>query len=116
MYCCLGTVKECRALDGQLPQRVYEEVLRGVAVLAAEFGEDRDYFETGGYSVIADTEEALYRARMVFDDRQHYCEWATRLGDSGFCSALYLLSNEFSDMLYIPIALANNDILENLED
>ncbi len=116
MYCCLGTVRECKELEGKLPQRVYDEVLRGLAVLDSEFGPGRNYLNVGGFSLIADTEEDLCKARELFDDRWHYCEWATKLGDSGFCSALYLLSNEFSVMLYIPVALANKDILENMED
>lgn len=116
MYCCVGTTKECVALRGKLPQRVYDEVLRGIAVLCSAYGENRDYFEVGGYSVVADSEEDLRWARQVFDDRVHFCEWSTRLGDSGYVSALYLLSNEVSVMLYTKESLANNDILENLED
>lgn len=116
MYCCVGTTKECVALEDQLPQRVYDEVLRGIVVLSSEYGENRDYFESGGFSLIADTEEDLFKARDLFDDRWHWCEWATRLGDSGYVSALYLLNNEFSVMLYTKESLANEDILENLED
>jgi len=116
LYCCLGTTKECEALYGYLPQKVLGEILRGLAVLEAEHGTRRDYFSCGGYSLVADTEDDLYWARKIFDDRLHKCEWSTKLSDSGFCSALYLLSNEFSVMLYIPIALANNDILENMEE
>lgn len=116
MYCCLGTTKECPALYSYLPQTVVGEVVRGLAILEAEYGLDRNYYEVGGYSLIADTHDDLSRAREIFDDRKHYCEWSTKLGDSGFCSALYLLSNEFSVMLYIPISLANEDILENMED
>ena len=116
LYCCLGTTKECSALYGYLPQTVVGEVVRGISVLQAEFGEDRNYYEVGGYSLIADTRDDLSRAREIFDDRKHFCEWSTKLGDSGFCSALYLLSNEFSVMLYIPISLANEDILENMEN
>lgn len=116
MFYCLGTTKECVGLDGKIPQRVYDEVLRGIAVLDAEYGPTRDYFSTGGCSVIANTRKDLFCARQFFDYTKSRCEWATRLGDSGYCSALYLLSNEYSVMLYIPIALANNDILENIED
>ena len=115
MYCCLGTTKECASLCGQLPQRVYEEILRGVVVLDSEFGVDRNYLDVGGFSLIADTEEDLCKARDLFDDRWHYCEWATKLGDTGYISALYLLNNEFSVMLYTKESLANEDILENLE-
>ena len=107
MYCCLSTTKECGALYGYLPDRVYGELLRGLAVLESE--------EMDGYSLFADSEADLELARQVFDDRVHYCEWATNIGE-GFCSALYLLTNESSVMLYIPIDLANNDILENMED
>ena len=115
MYCCLGTTKECAALEGHLPQRVWEEILRGLVVIDSEFGPERDYLNVGGFSLIADTEEDLRRARDLFDDRWHYCEWATRLGDTGYVSALYLLSNEFSIMLYTKESLANEDILESLE-
>ena len=116
MYCCLGTTKECAALEGQLPQRVHDEILRGLVVIDSEFGEERNYLEIGGFSLVADTEEDLSKARELFDDRWHYCEWATRLGDSGYVSALYLLNNEFSVMLYTKESLSNEDILENLED
>lgn len=116
MYCCLGTTKECASLCGQLPQRVYDEILRGLAVISAEFGEERNYLDVGGFSLIADTEEDLCKARDLFDDRWHYCEWSTKLGDTGYISALYLLNNEFSVMLYTKESLANKDILENLED
>lgn len=115
MYCCLGTTKECAALEGHLPQRVCAEILRGLVVIDSEFGPERDYLNVGGFSLIADTEEDLRRARDLFDDRWHYCEWATRLGNTGYISALYLLSNEFSIMLYTKESLANEDILENLE-
>ena len=107
MYCCLSTTKECEALYGYLPDRVYGELFRGLVVLESE--------ELSGYSLLADSVADLELARQIFDDRTHKCEWVTNIGE-GFCSALYLLTNESSVMLYIPIALANNDILENLED
>ena len=108
MYCCLRTVEECRALEGRLPQRVYDEVLRGVAVI--------DPDDTESFSLVADTEEDIAKAREVFDDRTHYCEWSTRLGNSGYVSALYLLDNERSVILYTKENLACKDILKNLED
>lgn len=116
MYCFLSTTKECESIYGKLPQVVVGEVVRGLAVIECEYGLERDIFSSGGYSIVVTTEDGLSRARKVFDDRLHKCEWATKLGDSGYCSSLYLLSNEVSVMLYIPIDLANNDILENMEE
>lgn len=115
MYYCLGTTAECTELEGKIPTKVLGEVVRGLAVLESDYGTDRNIFESGGYFLIADTHADLEQGRKLFDDRKHSCEWATTLGESGFCSALYLLTDDFSVMLYIPIKLANPDILENLE-
>ena len=115
MYYCLCITAECAELEGKIPTKVLGEVVRGLAVLESDFGTDRNIFESGGYSLIADTDADLEQARMLFDDREYSCEWATTLGDSDFCSALYLLTDNFSVMLYIPIRLANSDILEKLE-
>ena len=112
----IGTTKEVSMLEGHLPRQLIGEICRGIVVLDAEYGEERDYFKEGGYSLIVETAEDLQQAREHFDPDQHLCEWATRIGYTNYASALYILDNEFTIMLYLPIAIANNDILENLED
>lgn len=112
----IGTTKDVSILEGRLPSRLVSEICRGVVVLDAEYEEDRDYFKEGGYSLIVETAEDLQQATERFDPNRHFCEWATRIGNTGFASALYIFNNEFTVMLYLPIAIANNDILENLED
>ena len=112
----VGTTREVSMLEGHLPKRLVSEICRGVVVLDAEYGEERDYFKEGGYSLIVETAEDLQQARERFDPGQHLCEWATRISNTGFASALYILNNELTIMLYLPIAIANNDILESLEE
>lgn len=112
----IGTTKEVSMLEGHLPRQLIGEICRGIAVLDAEYGEDRDYFKEGGYSLIVETTKDLQQAKDRFDPNQHFCEWATRIGNTGFCSALYILGNEFTIMVYLPIAIVNKDILDNLED
>lgn len=112
----VGTTKEVSMLEGHLPSRLVSEVCRSVVVLDAEYSEHRDYFREGGFSLIVETAEDLQHAKERFDPNQHLCEWATKIGNTGFASALYILDNEFTIMLYLPIAIANKDILENLED
>lgn len=112
----IGTTKEVSMLEGHLQRQLIGEICRGVVVLDAEYGEERDYFKEGGYSLIVETVEDLQQAKERFDPNQHLCEWATRIGNTGFCSALYILGNEFTIMVYLPIAIANKDILDNLED
>lgn len=112
----IGTTKEVSVLEDHLPRQLIGEICRGVVVLDAEYGEYRDYFKEGGFSLIVETAEDLQQAEERFDPDQHLCEWATKIGNTGFASALYILNNEFTVMLYLPITIANKDIIENLED
>ena len=116
MYYCLGTTDKCIPLLDRFPKKVMVEVIRGLAILEAEYGTDRDIFKSdGGYAIIAETEDDLTIARETFDDREHTCEWATKIGDSGYCTAMYLLSDYFAVALYIPVGIANDNILAELE-
>ena len=114
----IGTTKEVSKLEGHLPRCLVDEVCRGVVVLDAEMGEDRDYFTEGGYSLIVQTAEDLQLVKERFDPTQNLCEWATRISDTGYVSALYILNNEFTLLLYLPLELAQSiqDIMDNLED
>ena len=64
----------------RIPERVYTELLRGTAILDAEYGEDRNYLLTGGYSLIAETADDLRRVKAAVDYEAHPCEWATVIG------------------------------------
>ena len=114
----IGTTNEVSQLEDHLPRQLVGEICRGVAVLEAEFSQQRDYFREGGFSLLAETLEDLQQAKERFNPSQNLCEWATRIGNTGYVSALYILNNEFTVLLYLPLELAStiNDIIENLED
>lgn len=111
----VGTEAEISSLSGQIPERVMVEVLQGVIVLDAEYGANRDYLTTGGYSLIADTAEDAGLA-IVSIGKNHPCEWVTRIGTSGWVSVLYVINNDFSIMLYAPESTMPIAILQELED
>ena len=111
----IGTEAEITSLYGQIPGRVITEVLQGVIVLDAEYGANRDYLTTGGYSLIADTAEDAGLA-IVSIGKNHPCEWVTRIGTSGWLSALYVLNNDFSIVLYAPESAMPIAILNELEE
>lgn len=113
----VGKTAELPAIRSRLPERVYSEVLRGVAILDAEYGTERDYLQRGGYSVIVETEEDLLEFGKIMDFDTHPCEWATVIGrGTGFLSALFLLNDDFSIMVYMPQSVAPAAILRELED
>ena len=113
----IGTEHEFPILANKLPERVLTEILRGIVILDAEYGADRDYLLEGGYSLIVESAEDISQIKKIINYDTHPCEWATRIGrDTGYLSALYLLNDDFSIMVYIPIAIAPDTILRDLED
>lgn len=110
----IGTATEVPSLNEHIPERVFGEVLRGIVILDAEYGESRDYLNCGGYSLIADTDEDAECA-IASIGKAHPCEWVTRIGTSGWVSALYVLNDDFSVMLYTPEAALPDTLLRELE-
>jgi hypothetical protein len=107
---------EVSMLPKRLPERVIGEVFTGLAVLDAEYGTDRDYLETGGYSLIAETADDLPALNEIINTNIHAPEWATRIGRTGFVSALYIMNDDFSIMVYLPYEIASVPIKLELEE
>ena len=113
----VGTVKELPILRNRLPEWVYEEVLRDVVGLDREHGANRCYLQSGGYCMIAETTEDMAAIRDIINYDSHPCEWVDRLGpDGSFIRALYLLNDDFSITLYIPVAIAPITIINDMEE
>ncbi len=116
MLYMVGTLCETDKLESKLPDSVFTELVRGIAILDCEYGEGRNYQEYGGYSLIAETAEDVQEVKKYVDYESHSCEWVTSIGkDSGYLSALFIMNNDFSIMLYLPSAVAPNVLLEEVE-
>ena len=98
MLYTIGTANELSLLPSHLPEELCTEILTGLVVLDAEYGESRNYFESGGYSVIAENIEDIPGLKAIIDYVKHPCEWATKIGRTGYISALFILNNSFSIM------------------
>ena len=117
MLYMVGTLSETDVLETRLPEAVFDELLRGIAVLDSEYGIDRDYRLYGGYSLVAEIAEDVQKAGEYIDFTAHPCEWVRRIGEDGdYLCALYVLNNDFSIMLYLPAAVAPAMILEEVEN
>lgn len=116
MLYTLGTANELSLLPSHLPEELRTEILTGLVVLDAEYGESRNYYESGGYSAIAEKIEDIPGLKAIIDYEKHPCEWATKIGRTGFISALYILNNDFSIMVYLPQDIAPTEIITELED
>ncbi len=110
-----GTMLEVCQNASQFPEEVLTVLLSGTEALDREYGQDRDYTGTGGYSIVMETEQNLIALCEIVNVEKHPCEWAIRLGTSGFVCALYVLNNDFSIMLMTPETIAPQSILQEIE-
>lgn len=115
MLCRIGTVKEISPLYGKLPDGILRHLYRCTQILDDAYGAERDYLQSGGYSLIAEAADDLPGIREIIDLDKHPCEWADRLGGD-FLSALYLLNDDYSVVVFMPIAIAPPVLLKELED
>lgn len=110
----IGTLSDCTRLSASLPEAVHACVARNVAILDREYGENRHLdHDDGGYCLFAET---AYDVRLMYaavDFDCHPCEWADRL-DAFYCSAMFLLSNDFAIVCIMPISLAPAMITEEI--
>ena len=111
----IGTVKEMRPLYDKFHEDVIAQLYHCTKVLDDIYGAERDYLQSGGYSLIAETTDDLSDIREIIDFDTHPCEWADRL-DGDYLSALYLLNDDFSVVVFMPIAIAPPTLLSELED
>ena len=114
MLYCVGTVDEIMTVQDKFPKAVIEKLHHCTSVLDEAYGEERNYWQTGGYSLLAQNETDLTGIRMYIRE-DHPCEWADRL-DGDYLSALYLLNDNFSIVVFMPISIAPPDLLSELED
>ena len=113
----IGTQKEIPSICSKLPECAIAELYRCTATLGIEYGAERNYLESRGYTLILEETKDLKELRKIINYDTHPCEWANRIGEAGeFISALYLLNDDFSVVVLLPTVIAPNAILNDLEE
>lgn len=117
MLYMIGTLSEIEGMEKKLPNGVFVDLVRSTSILDYEYGKDRDYRTCGGYSLVAETVEDVHAVKKYVDLDFHPCEWVERIGKNrDYLSALYVLNNDFSIMVYLPSAIAPTVILDEVGD
>lgn len=114
MLYTIGTEKELAQMAIKLPRDVFNALFKSTVLLDYAYGPNRSYRASGGYSLIAETADDVESMRNAVDFTTHPCEWADRIGD--YVSALYLLNDDFSIVLFMPLPIAPEILLQELEE
>ena len=116
MLYTIGTTAKIPTLPSHLPEKLATEVFQGLVILDAEYGSDRNYLESGGYTIIAETSDDIRKFSHTLNIETRDPEWATWIGNTGFISALYIMNDDFSIMVYIPAPIMPEIIRKELEE
>ena len=110
----LRTLRDADALPHTFPPRVWEEILHSTAILESEYGEQPETSAIGGYNMVAETREDLETVRAAINLDTHPPEWVCRL--DSYVSALYVMNDDFAILLFLPVAIAPDTILNEMEE
>lgn len=101
-----GHVRELDTVILSIPTDALAALLECVQVLDNEYGEGRDMEkDDGGYVVLLEEEEDIDALKAFFPLDTSLPEWVG-LSRSGYTSSLYILNNEYSVVLFMPVDLA----------
>ena len=106
----IGTLEEIANISSQFHAEVTEKLTECITILDDAYGTDRDYLHIGGYALLAQTREDF---STIQDITQNPYEWIIQLYD--YLCILYLLGDDFSVVLFIPAAIAPNNIKKHLQ-
>ena len=109
-----GTTREVLRTAHHFPYEVFMQLMECTSMLDAEYGADRDYSLLGGLSLVVEELNDLSALREIVNIDLHPCEWAARLGTSGFISALYVMNNDYTLMIFLPECIAPPSITDEL--
>lgn len=110
----IGTTAEIPSLPSHFPEKLITEVFQGLVVLDCEYGEDRNYLESGGYSVILETEDDIQKFAKALDITTRPPEWCTWIDNTGYISSLYIINDDFSIMVYLSTEIMPQIIRKEL--
>lgn len=112
----IGHKKDVYSCGSTFPRRALQEVYTGLMILDEEYGYDRNWELEGGYSILAETAEDVAAIKQYVDFDKHPPEWVTSISYTKIISALFILSNDYSIMVYMPQEVAPQSLLTELED
>ena len=106
----LGRISDLATLPSINPI-AYDMIFEYVKVLSYEYGDNRNIdHNDGGYVLFATESSDLEELKSYFDYLKSIPEYVNRSGE--YCSAVYLLNNEFA----VTIVMSINDAPKEISD
>ena len=112
----IGHKKDVYSCGCKFHKRALQEVYTGLMILDETYGYDRNWEETGGYSLLAESPEDVEAIKGYVDFEKHPPEWVTAISYTKIISALFIMNDDYSIIVYMPQEIAPQILLDELED
>ena len=112
----IGHKKEVYTCGCKFNKRALQEIDYGLMILDETYGYDRNWEESGGYSILAESPEDVASIKAYIDFDKHPPEWVTTISYTGITSSLFVLNDDFSIIVYMPKKILPPSLLAELED
>ena len=112
----IGHKKDVYSCGCKFHKRALQEVYTGLMILDETYGCDRNWAKTGGYSILAENPEDIEAIKAYVDFDKHPPEWVTSISYTKIISALFIMNDDFSIMVYMPQEVAPQSLLSELEE
>lgn len=112
----IGHKRDVYSCGCKFHKRALQEVYTSLMILDETYGYNRNWEHEGGYSILAENLEDVEAIKAYVDYEHHPPEWVTRISFTKILSALFIMNNDFSIMLYLPQEYAPQVLLSELEE
>ena len=110
----IGHKKDVYSCGCKFHKRALQEVYAGLMILDETYGHDRNWEETGGYSILAENPEDIEAIKAYVDFEKHPPEWVTSISYTKIISALFIMNDDFSIMVYMKSGIVTPIIRKEL--
>ena len=112
--CIVGTLNEVQKLKGMFLDSLLGAVSKDCEILDAEYGNDRDYFTSGGFAIIIETTEDFVKLKKLVDFDVDMYEFVNVIIGTVYLSAVYVINDDFAISVFMPLALAPKSIIQSI--
>ena len=113
----VGTAGEIPLVVPKFPPAVIQHLNACIVTLDQAYGEKRNYMESGGYSLLAESVGDVHQMEAIVNLYTHPCEWVNLLhGEEDYLAALFLLNDDYSIVAYLPVNAAPETLRNGMEE
>lgn len=110
----VGTMSEVQKIKGVFPDALLDAVCKDCEILDSEYGDDRNYYLSGGFAVIIENSKDFEKLKNLIDFDVDMYEFFNVIDSCYYLSVVYVINDDFAISVFITLKLAPKSIIESI--